>query len=63
MDHLKRFWTDHPVLSNWAILAVGMVIILYVSARHVGFLPGQWAALVGATVVLAGLCAWIIHWE
>jgi len=40
-----------------------MVIILYFSARHVGFLPGQWTALIGATVVLAGLCAWIINWE
>ncbi|GIV77045.1 MAG: hypothetical protein KatS3mg050_1439 [Litorilinea sp.] len=51
------------MLSNWLILAVGMVLILYFSARHVGFLPGQWAALVAATVVLAGLCAWIISWE
>ena len=63
MNFLKRFWNDYPTLSNWTILAAGMVIILYFSARHVGFLPGQWAALVGATVVLAGLCAWIISWE
>jgi hypothetical protein len=63
MDTLKRFWTDHPVLSNWLILAVGMVIILYFSARHIAFLPGQWAALIAVTVGLAGLCAWIINWE
>jgi hypothetical protein len=63
MDSLKRFWYDHPVMSNWAILAVGMVIILYFSARHVGFEPMQWVALIGATVLLAGLCAWIINWE
>lgn len=63
MSSLRRLWEDHPVLSNWAVLAVGMVVILYFSARHVGFLPGQWAALVGATVLLAGLCAWIISWE
>jgi len=60
---MKRFWSEHTTLSNWAILSVGMVIILYFSARHVGFLPRQWIALVGATVVLAGLCAWIIDWE
>lgn len=60
---MRKFWTEHPVLSNWLVLAVGMVIILYFSARHVGFLPQQWLALVGATVVLAGLCAWIISWE
>ncbi|MBX3050171.1 MAG: hypothetical protein KF753_01785 [Caldilineaceae bacterium] len=63
MDTLKRFWTQHPALSNWAVLAIGMVIILFFSARHVGFEPRQWAALVGATVVLAGLCAWILSWE
>jgi hypothetical protein len=51
------------MLSNWAVLAVGMVVILYFSARHVGFEPTQWVALVGATVGLAGLCAWIINWE
>jgi hypothetical protein len=63
MDSVRRFWNMHPVLSNWIVLAIGMVIILYFSARHVGFLPNQWAALIGATVVLAWLCAWIISWE
>jgi len=63
MNTLKRFWVEHPILSNWAVLTFGMVIILYFSARHVGFAPTQWAALVGATIVLAGLCAWIINWE
>ena len=63
MDTLKHFWNKHPVLSNWLILAVGMVVILYISARHIAFQPTQWAALVGATVLLAGLCAWIINWE
>lgn len=63
MNALKKFWNNYPVLSNWSILAVGMVIILYFSARQVGFEPSQWAALVIATIVLAGLCAWIISWE
>lgn len=63
MDTLKRFWNEHPALSNWAVLAVGMVIILVFSARHVGFETRQWAALIGATIALAGLCAWILSWE
>jgi len=63
MQSLKNFWNDHPILSNWLVLALGMVVILYFSARHVDFLPSQWAALVVATVSLAGLCAWIISWE
>ena len=63
MDALKRFWNEHPALSNWTVLAVGMVIILVFSARQVGFEPRQWVALIGATIALAGLCAWILSWE
>ena len=63
MQPFKNFWNEHPVLSNWLLLAVGFVVILVISARHVGFTPSQWAALIGATVLLAGLCAWIIDWE
>ncbi len=63
MDAIKHFWNQYPVLANWAVLAVGMVIILVISAWNVGFLPLQWLALVAATVLLAGLCAWIINWE
>ncbi len=51
------------MLANWLVLALGMVVILVLNARHIDFLPGQWAALIGATVLLAGLCAWIISWE
>jgi len=47
----------------WAALALGMVAILLVAARHVGFTTGQWAALLSATIALAGLCVWIISWE
>ncbi len=58
----KEWINRHPQLSMWAVLAVGMVIILVWSARNEGFDAGQWAALIGATVGLAGLCAWIIGW-
>ncbi len=63
MQALKKFWNEHPVLSNWFVLAVGFVVILSISARHVGFTPSQWTALIGATILLAGLCAWILDWE
>jgi hypothetical protein len=39
-----------------------MVIILILSARQVGFTPGQWAALIVTTILLAGACVWIIGW-
>ena len=63
MTIVKRFFSEHPRLAAWLVLAVGMVAILVWSARDVGLLPGQWAALIVATIGLAGLCIWIIGWE
>lgn len=63
MDSLKRFLNQHPQLAAWIVLAVGMVVILVWSARDVGLEAGQWAALIVATIGLAGLCVWIIGWE
>ena len=59
---MKSLWNRHPNLISFLILAIGMLIILYFSARHVGFTPTQWLALGVATVALAGLCVWIISW-
>ena len=63
MTQLRKLWHDHPNRLSWLILAVGMVIIVVIAARNVGFTAGQWAALVAATIALAGLCVWIISWE
>jgi hypothetical protein len=63
MSSLKQFASQHPRLTAWLVLAIGMVVILIWSARDVGLLPGQWAALIVATIGLAGLCVWIIGWE
>jgi hypothetical protein len=57
-------WVEaHPRLAAWFVLAVGMVVLLVIEARDVGLLPGQWAALIIATVMVAGVCIWIITWE
>jgi hypothetical protein len=58
-----RWIEAHPRLSAWFVLALGMVILLVVEARDVGLLPGQWVALIVATVLVAGACIWIISWE
>ena len=63
MEGIKRFATDHPQITSWIVLAIGMVIILVWSAREVGFTPGQWVALIVTTILLAGACVWIIGWE
>ncbi len=62
MDKLKNFADDHPQLTSWIILALGMVIILVWSAKDVGFTFSQWIALIITTILLAGACVWIIGW-
>ena len=58
-------WLErHPNLATWVLLSVGMVAALAWSARDVEDLSAaQWGWLVAATVLIAGLCAWIISWE
>ena len=62
MSVLNRL-RDHPQLTAWGILALGMVIMLLFAAKDVPLQPGQLATLVIATVALAGLCVWIINWD
>lgn len=60
---LRNWINQHPQLTAWAVLAVGMVAILIWSAKDVGLEAGQWAALIVTTILLAGLCVWIIGWN
>lgn len=60
---VRRFLDQHPRLVAWFVLAVFMVPMLLWSAKDVGLLPRQMAVLVVSTIILAGLCAWIIGWE
>ena len=60
---IKEWVARHPRLTAWAVLAVGMVAILIWSAKDVGLEALQWVALIVATILLAGLCVWIIGWD
>lgn len=63
MARLKDFVNQHPNLAAWIALAAGMVVMLLLAVRHVGLLGGQTLALVVVTILLAGLCVWIIGLE
>jgi len=63
MEAMKKFAGDHPQITSWVVLAIGMVIILIWSASDVGFTSSQWVALIITTILLAGACVWIIGWE
>lgn len=60
---LVKWAMRHPRLAAWIVLSLGMVILLVIEARDVGLLATQWAALIVATVLVAGACVWIISWE
>ncbi len=63
MNAIRTLAGKHPRIAAWIVLAIGMVIILLWAAKDVGLLPTQLLALSVATVILAGLCVWIIGWE
>ena len=62
MTAIRNFVRNHPQITAWIALAIGMVIILIWSAKDVGFTASQWAALIVTTILLAGACVWIIGW-
>ncbi len=63
MTDIRGFVQRHPMIVAWVVLAIGMVAMLLYAAKDVGLLPTQMAALVVATVLLAGACVWILTWE
>ena len=63
MDSLKNFVKGHPQITAFLGLAIAMVAVLLVAAKDVALEPGQRSTLIVSTVVLAGLCVWIINWE
>ena len=71
MSSIKDFFNRYPRWVAWAVLSIGMVVILIWSAwdyvlatpEEGGFSLGQVVALIVATVLVAGLCVWIIGWE
>ena len=59
---MKNWIGNHPNLTAWFVLALGMVIILFFTARDVGLEAMQWFWLIIITVLVAGACVWIISW-
>ena len=52
-----------PRLSAWIVLSLGCVILLVIEARDVGLTAGNWIAVIVATIMVTGLCIWIVSWE
>lgn len=60
---LVMFADARPRLAAWIVLSLGIVILLLIEARDVGLLFGQWIALIVASILVAGLCVWIVTFE
>ena len=63
MRNWKAMMEARPRLWSWILLAAGMVILLLIASKDVPLEWSQRAALVVATIALAGLCVWIIDLE
>ncbi len=63
LGRLIRLIETWPRLSAWIVLSVGCIALLIYEARDVGLTVGNWIALIVATVLVAGLCIWIVSWE
>lgn len=53
----------YPRLSAWVVLATGIVALLIYEARDVDLTTTNWLALIVASVLVSGLCIWIVSWE
>lgn len=62
MTQLKQWIMNHPNLTAWFALGLGMVLILIFEARDIGLQASQWFWLIVITVLVAGACIWIISW-
>jgi hypothetical protein len=60
---LVNLWHEHPRLLTWALLAVGMVVILVTTSTDAGLTARQLAFLSVICVLLAAACTWVISWE
>lgn len=58
-----RWVVRHPRLAAWLVLAVGMIVLLVIEAQDIGLMATQWGALIVATILVAGLCVWIVSWD
>jgi hypothetical protein len=63
LGSIINIFDRYPRLSMWMVLSLGMVGLLVYEARDVGLSTGNWVALIVASVVVAGLCVWIVSWE
>ncbi|NDJ84276.1 MAG: hypothetical protein GYB66_00180 [Chloroflexi bacterium] len=53
----------YPRISAWVVLSAGIVGLLVYEARDVDLTFTNWVALIVASIVVSGLCIWIVSWE
>jgi len=58
---MKDFLEKRLSLVAWAILTLGMWLIVVFEARDVGFTGMQWIWLFIIIALVSGLCIWIIN--
>ncbi len=63
IGNLLQLLDQYPRLSAWAVLSTGIVALLIYEARDVDLTTTNWIALIVASILVSGLCIWIVSWE
>jgi hypothetical protein len=53
----------YPRIAAWIVLSTGIIILLVREAQDVGLTTRNWVALIVASILVSGLCIWIVSWE
>lgn len=53
----------YPRISAWFVLSAGVIALLIYEAQDVGLTTQNWIALIVASILVSGLCIWIVSWE
>jgi len=62
-NSLLNLMERYPRLLAWGVLSAGIIALLVYEARDVDLTVTNWIALIVASIVVSGLCIWIVSWE
>lgn len=54
---------QRPRISAWVVLSLGIIALLIYEGRDVDLTFTNWVALIVASILVSGLCIWIVSWE
>ncbi len=63
IGNILQIIDQRPRISAWVVLSIGIIALLIYEGRDVDLTFTNWVALIVASVLVSGLCIWIVSWE